>query len=117
MEDSTEYRSEVRGYARAMLSGSMQPYDAALEIWGRSGRQWPGDDGDEACYSLQLIWGALTDLVEIEPAGEKARIEAQMVEAAREWLTVEGDKSAEDRYFDRWLHDVLGYERPGTTET
>ncbi len=34
-----------------------------------------------------------------------------MVTAAREWLTIEGDQQAEAEYFDRWVHDILGYER------
>lgn len=35
-----------------------------------------------------------------------------MVAAAREWLTIEGDREAEVRYFDRWIYDILGYEHP-----
>ncbi|MFC7903630.1 hypothetical protein ACFUV1_26210 [Streptomyces griseoincarnatus] len=34
-----------------------------------------------------------------------------MITAAGEWLTVQGDHQAEARYFDRWVHDILGYER------
>jgi hypothetical protein len=29
-----------------------------------------------------------------------------MIPAAREWLAVEGDREAEARYFDHWIHDV-----------
>ncbi|RPK47851.1 hypothetical protein EES37_09605 [Streptomyces sp. ADI91-18] len=35
-----------------------------------------------------------------------------MITAAREWLSIEGDREAEARYFDRWVHDILGYKRP-----
>jgi hypothetical protein len=70
----------------------------------------PVDDGDEACDSLALIWGELTDWVELRPA-ETGQAETHMITAAREWLTVAGDREAEAQYFDRWLHDILGYER------
>jgi hypothetical protein len=36
-----------------------------------------------------------------------------MVRAAREWLAVGArDSNAVARYFDYWLHDVCGHERP-----
>lgn len=50
---------------------------------------------------------------ELRPA-EVRQAEAHMVMAAREWLTVEGDQEAEARYFDRWLYDILGFERRST---
>jgi hypothetical protein len=92
-----------------MLNGDASPYDPALEILGLASGGLPVDDGDEAGNWLALIWGELTDSVELRPA-EVDQAEAQMITAAREWLTVEGDQEAEVRYFDRWLHDILGYE-------
>ncbi|WP_329458081.1 hypothetical protein [Streptomyces sp. NBC_01497] len=111
MEDSEAFRAAVRAHTAVILNGKSSPYDAALEIWALAGRQWPGDDGDEACVSLQLVWGALTDWVELRPA-ETDQAETRMVAAAREWLTIEGDREAEVRYFDRWIYDILGYEHP-----
>ena len=40
-----------------------------------------------------------------------------MFTAAREWLTIEGDRETEARYFDRWVHAILGYERPAPIQT
>lgn len=111
MEDSEPFRAALRAHAAAMLNGDASPYDPALEILGLASRGWPGDDGDEACYSLALIWGALTDWVELRPA-ETDRAETHMITAAREWLTIEGDREVEAGYFDRWVHNILGYERP-----
>ncbi|MEU6320219.1 hypothetical protein [Streptomyces sp. NPDC047009] len=54
--------------------------------------------------------GELTDWVELRLA-ETDQAETHMITAAREWLTVAGDREAEAQYFDRWLHDILGYER------
>lgn len=114
MEDSETFRAAVRVQAAAMVNGDASPYDPALEIWRLAMGEWPGRDGDEACISLHLIWGALTDWVELRPA-ETAQAETHMITAAREWLTVEGDQQAEAGYFDRWVHDILGYERPAPT--
>lgn len=47
VKDSTAFRSVVRAYARLMVSGALEPYDAGLEIWGRAGRESPSDDGDD----------------------------------------------------------------------
>ncbi|MFE2302624.1 hypothetical protein ACFXAW_31065 [Streptomyces sp. NPDC059445] len=110
MEDAEAFRAAVRAHVATMLNGDDSPYESAWEIWGLAGRTWPGDDGDEACYSLQLIWGALTDWVELRPA-EAAQAESHMITAAREWVSIEGDREAEARYFDRWVHDILGYKR------
>ncbi|MFJ7949822.1 hypothetical protein ACIQ6K_40585 [Streptomyces sp. NPDC096354] len=110
MEDSEAFRVAVRTQAAAMLDGDASPYDLALEIWRLAMGEWPGLDGDESRISLHLIWGALTDWVELRPT-ETDQAEAHMATAAREWLTIEGDQQAEAEYFDRWVHDILGYER------
>ncbi|MFF8975408.1 hypothetical protein ACF08A_00985 [Streptomyces cellulosae] len=110
MEDAEVFRVAVRAQAEAMLNGDASPYDLALKIWRLAMGEWPGSDGDEACISLHLIWGALTDWVELRPM-ETDQAETHMVTAAREWLTVEGDQQTEAEYFDRWVHDILGYER------
>lgn len=116
MEDPETFRAAIRAHAAAMLNSDASPYDVALEIWGLAMRERPGDDGDEACYSLHLIWGALADWVELRPA-ETDQAETHMITAVREWLTIEGDREAEARYFDRWVHDILGYERPAPAQT
>ncbi|ARP71270.1 hypothetical protein LK07_17440 [Streptomyces pluripotens] len=92
-----------------MLGNEAPAYDMGLEILGLASVVFPADEGDEASSALPLLWGELTDWVELHPA-EAGQAEAYMVDAAREWLLVEGDRAAERRYFDRWLHDVLGFE-------
>jgi hypothetical protein len=112
MEDPGGFRAAVRDPASAMVNGSTPPYDAAREIWGRSAGELPDAAGDDVCIVCRLVWGALTDGVELRPR-ETDRIQAQMIAAAREWLAIESDREAEARYFDHWVHDVLGYERTG----
>jgi hypothetical protein len=35
-----------------------------------------------------------------------------MIRAAQEWLSLPENAEAQRAYFDRWLYDELGYERP-----
>ncbi|MFE7712130.1 hypothetical protein ACFU6I_41740 [Streptomyces sp. NPDC057486] len=116
MKDSEAFRAAVRARAMSMLAGDASPYDPALEILGLASGGLPVDDGDEAGNWLALIWGELTDWFELRPA-ERDQAEAHMITAAREWLTIEGDQEAEAHYFDRWLHDILGFERRVTPPT
>ncbi len=59
-------------------------------------------DTEDFATSLYLLWAAL---------GEWEQDQA--VEAAREWLALDHrDRRAVSRYFDHWLHDVCGYDRP-----
>ncbi|MFG2465036.1 hypothetical protein ACGFXB_06140 [Streptomyces canus] len=110
MKDSEAFRAAVRERAAFMLTDAASPYDRALEILGLSSGGLPLDDGDEAGKWLALIWGELTDWFELRPA-QADQAEAHMVTAAREWLAIEGDQEAEAHYFDRWLYDILGFER------
>ncbi|MFJ1656277.1 hypothetical protein ACIOC2_33875 [Streptomyces sp. NPDC088337] len=117
MKDSEAFRAAVRARATYMLTGGTPPYEPALEILGLASGGLPIDDGDEAGNWLALIWGELTDRVELRPA-ETDQVEAHMITAAREWLAIEGDQEAEAHYFDRWLHDILGFERrPASPQT
>ena len=62
--------------------------------------------------SMYVLWGELTDWVELKP-DEQGRAETEMVRAAREWLALDRrDSKGVARYFDYWLHDVCGHERP-----
>ncbi|MGW4553050.1 hypothetical protein ACWEP2_13720 [Streptomyces sp. NPDC004279] len=109
MSDSEVFRAAVRACIAAMLDSDASPYESASELLGLTSGL-PVNGGDEALYWLASIWGELTDWVELRPA-EADQAEAHMISAAREWLTVEGDREAEAQYFDRWL-DLLGCERP-----
>lgn len=39
-----------------------------------------------------------------------------MIRAAQEWLSLPENDQAQRDYFDRWLYDDLGYQRPPHTE-
>lgn len=61
---------------------------------------------------MWLIWGALTDWLEMLPE-ETAQAEDAMLRAASEWLAIEKqDASAREAYFNRWIYDELEYPRP-----
>jgi hypothetical protein len=61
-------------------------------------------ESEEFATSLYLVWGVL---------GEGEWQAEQAVEAAREWLVLDhGDREAVRRYYDHWLYDVCGYDRP-----
>ena len=66
-------------------------------------------------WPLWLIWGALTDWVEQRPA-ETEQAESAMARAAQEWLSLPENADGQRAYFDRWLYDELGYERPQHAE-
>jgi hypothetical protein len=54
--------------------------------------------------SLYLVWGCL---------GESEWESDRAADAAREWLGLDHhDLDAVRRYYDRWLYDVCGYQRP-----
>jgi hypothetical protein len=62
---------------------------------------------------LSLIFGNLTDPVDWP--GHKDKIdaaEAEIKRAAEEWLVVADDPKGRELYFDRWLYEELGYQRP-----
>jgi hypothetical protein len=67
-------------------------------------------EAEESAGRLYLIWGALTDWVELRPDEEQLTM-SEMLRGAREWLTLCDDRDAVDRYFDHWLYDVCGYKR------
>lgn len=102
----------IRAWSEDLVSGRVTPYDAGSEMWGLAmGSVGPGTDG-EHCHALWLVWGALTDWVEVKP-DEEVAAQAAMRRAAAEWLDAREDETAWRAYFDRWLYEELGYERPG----
>jgi hypothetical protein len=94
---------------RKMLSGEAEPYSCGWEIWGTAFKN--ADKSMEVMWPLWLIWGALTDWAENGPQ-EKTKAEAEMLRAAREWLSLDRtDPAARKAYLDRWVYDEMGYER------
>lgn len=55
---------------------------------------------------MWLLWGALTDWVEVKP-DEESGANGAMRRAAREWLELPRDSGSTREFFDRWL-DELG---------
>jgi hypothetical protein len=92
-----------------IVSGADDPYAAGWRIWGAALSQVGSDDD---MHPLWLMWGALTDWVEMHPA-ETVQAQDAMRRAAQEWLSLPRDRQSRQAYFDRWLYDELGYERPG----
>ena len=59
---------------------------------------------EDFATSLYLVWGAL---------GENEWQQDRAVDAAREWLTLDHlDRVAVRHYYDHWLYEVCGYQRP-----
>lgn len=102
----------IRREAAALLAGTVAPYEAGRIMWQAAiaGVGEGGKDHDQ-CHALWLLWGGLTDRVEVRP-DETAEAEAAIRRAASEWLDVADDEPARTAFFDRWLYDEIGYERP-----
>lgn len=103
--NDVELRERVHVLAAGIVAGTAYSYWASWEIFGLG-----MDLHTQLSTGLNLVWGALTDWVERRPK-ERAEAESRMQEAAAEWLAVEHDPAAEQRYFDRWVHGILGYDR------
>ncbi|MFG1651918.1 hypothetical protein ACGFIE_18540 [Micromonospora sp. NPDC049275] len=101
------YMREVTALAESLIAAK-DPYEVALDIHGVSAHA--SIEVDPAGY-VYLIWGELTDWVELKP-DEHEQAAAEMVRAAREWLSLDlADREAVARYLDYWVHDVCGYAR------
>lgn len=106
-------RRDIEACLRLIVSRRGPAYRAAWRVWGTAMRH--ATDAETIMWPLWLIWGALTDWVENKPA-EAEQAEAAMIRAAQEWLSLPEDSQAQRAYFDRWLYDELGYERPHHAE-
>jgi hypothetical protein len=92
-----------------MLESGSDSYASGRRIWEIAFTHAP--DSPKVMWPLWLIWGALTDRVEVKPQ-ECAAAEQMMLRASREWLALDRrDEKARDAYLDRWVYDELGIER------
>jgi hypothetical protein len=99
----------IERWMEKMLQGRLEPYEWGWKIWRITFKQAP--QSPELMWPLWLIWGSLTDRVELRPT-EKFAAEQEMLKAAREWLALpNGDTTARNSYLDRWVHEEMGYER------
>ncbi|MFL5342537.1 MAG: hypothetical protein ACJ8F7_20515 [Gemmataceae bacterium] len=94
---------------RLIVAGGEPPYDAGWRIWGTAMEHSPASK--ELMWPLWLLWGALTDWVEVKPH-EADQAESAMRRAAQEWLALPDDADAQRAYFERWSYEEIGYERP-----
>lgn len=94
---------------RLIVSRDRPPYRAGWRIWGTAMRFV--EKSPEVMHPMWLLWGALTDWVENKPE-EADKAESAMRRAAEEWLSLPEDLDNKRAYFDRWLYDEMGYERP-----
>ena len=106
-------RRDIETCMRLIVSRRGSAYRAAWRIWGTA--MVHATDSNTIMWPLWLIWGALTDWVEQKPA-EAEQAESSMIRAAQEWLSLPETDEAQRAYFDRWLYDELGYERPQHAE-
>jgi hypothetical protein len=112
MLDASALSAARRGIERTMrlvISRNHSPYRAGLRIWGTAMRH--ANASEEVMWPMWLLWGALTDWIEVKPE-ETPQAEAAMRRAAQEWLAVPDETEAQRAYFERWLYQEMGYERP-----
>jgi hypothetical protein len=95
----------INARLQAMVAGEAEPYAAGWDVWATAFGLVP--ESPELMGPLWLIWGGLTDRVEVRPE-ETAQANEAMLRAAREWLALD-DECVRTAYFDRWAHDELGY--------
>ena len=112
-EELAAAKRHIEACIRLIVSRRGSAYRAAWRIWGTAMRH--ATESNTIMWPLWLMWGALTDWVEQRPA-EAEQAESAMVRAAREWLVLPESGEAQRAYFDRWLYDELGYERPEHAE-
>lgn len=94
---------------RGILSGEKDPYEAGRDIHFQAFAA--AAYSKELMWPLWLTWGALTDWVEVRP-NERDQAYVAMRRATREWLAVAHDMTLHKPYFERWLYEELGCERP-----
>ena len=94
---------------RQLTTGNGDKYELGKEIWSLS--MDLADSSDWIYYPSWLVWGSLTDWVENKPE-QRNEAENAMLRAAKEFLALNGDLASEQVYFDRWVYDECGYERP-----
>jgi hypothetical protein len=110
-----EFIEEVSAKARSIVDGSGSPYDVGIQLWSQGMTGNRDNDLRDVAWPLWLIWGSLTDWIDGPKGEEPGAVDdasAAMKRAAEEWLVVAQDRNARDQYFDRWVYEECGYERP-----
>ena len=92
-----------------IVAADGDPYEAAWRIWGEA--MSAASESHDIMWPLWLLWGALTDWVEVKPDDALVARET-MRRAAAEWLALPHEAGPRAAYFDRWLYHEMGYEHP-----
>jgi hypothetical protein len=102
-------RRRIETLMRLIVARRGSPYRAGWRIWSTAFSYAP--ESTELMWPIWLLWGALTDWAEVKPA-EADQAESAMRRAAEEWLALPNNPEAQRAYFERWLYDEMGIERP-----
>jgi hypothetical protein len=109
-DELSSFLTKIEQSMHAIASGSTDTYEAGRIIWAAAFEN--SDRSPNVAWPLWLIWGALTDVVEVQPAN-RATAEAKMRQAAEEWLALPAkDDATRKAYLDRWVYHEIGYEPP-----
>jgi hypothetical protein len=113
--NNTETKGELRSLLERIASSEAvdDAYTLASDAWKYSMSRVELE-GDWIFHPMWLLWGGLTDWAELKP--EEAQDAAiSMRRAASEFLAIDpADEPAQRAYFDVWLYEELGYERPNS---
>ena len=60
-------RDRFRALSQAAVDGTLAPYEAGWQMWGLAARN--AASTDEEAWALWLIWGQLTDRIELFALG------------------------------------------------
>ena len=94
---------------RSITSRDADPCEAGRRIWAEA---FPlAGESKDLMWPLWLQWGGLTDWIAMKPE-ETHRAQEAMRRASREWLLGDGQASSRRAYFEKWLYEELGLERP-----
>jgi hypothetical protein len=98
----------IESEMRRIDSGSVDPYEAGRRIWSEAFSHAPVSP--KVMWPLWLLWGGLTDWIEMKPKEAGLANEA-MRRACHEWLTTVTNESSRKAYFEKWLFEELGLKR------
>ena len=114
-----QFLDEVSGKANALLAAE-SPYERGLDLSSFGATNASDPELAESAMPLWLMWGSLTDAIDGPGAGDPEVVAWGMDglrRAAVEWLALEDEPECRRRYFDRWVYDECGYQRPGAEES
>jgi hypothetical protein len=100
---------EIDGLMAQIMDGD-DPYPVGLKAISVAMSR--ANSESDLLGGIYLIWGSLTDGVELHPEDSPKYLQ-QMRQAAEEWLDLRDD-DARRQWIDHWVYDVCGYARKDT---